>query len=403
MNKKIAVAALILIIVVLGAVAYWQYGKNVNPSITLVYPNGGETLKEGSVYTIKWETKNVPASDKISVTIRRVAPPALPEEGQEFDPIVFTDLENTGSKDWTVSYMYPDGNYIIGITAYESLPITNPISDESDATFEIMNAPVAQANYVCNDNKTMQASFYKGETQTVAPGEMPISSGSVKLVLSDGRSFDLQQTISADGSRYANGDESFVFWSKGNGALVLENNVEKSYIGCVVVASDPDGLPNVYHDGTIVFSIRYPADYTINKDYKYQELGPGKEISGVKFTIPSSMTAGTNLGQDSGVSVETIPSTQDCSASIFLYNNSVSQIVDENGTEYSFASSSDAGAGNRYEEYVWAIPGTNPCIAVRYFIHYSAIENYPEGAVSEFDRASLLNQFEKIRESLIVQ
>jgi len=63
---------------------------------------------------------------------------------------------------------------------------------------------------------------------------MPIPSGSVELVLSDGRTFSLPQTISADGVRYANSDESFVFWSTGDEALVLENGEEKEYKNCVV-------------------------------------------------------------------------------------------------------------------------------------------------------------------------
>jgi len=70
-------------------------------------------------------------------------PPVLPEEGQEFDPIIFVNLENTGSTDWIVSDMYPEGNYIIGITSYSSIPVTDPISDESDATFRIIKSGTA--------------------------------------------------------------------------------------------------------------------------------------------------------------------------------------------------------------------------------------------------------------------
>ncbi|MFA6354359.1 MAG: MliC family protein [Candidatus Paceibacterota bacterium] len=92
---------------------------------------------------------------------------------------------------------------------------------------------VAQANYVCNGGGTIDATFYKGEAQPVKPGEPPIPSGMVKIILSDGRTFNLSQTISADGGRYANSDESFVFWSKGDGAMVLEDNIEKNYTGCV--------------------------------------------------------------------------------------------------------------------------------------------------------------------------
>lgn len=260
---------------------------------------------------------------------------------------------------------------------------------------------IAQVTYICNDDKTIDAAFYKGETKSVKPGEMPIPSGSVKIVLSDGRNLNLSQSISADGSRYTNSDESFVFWSKGNGALVLENNVEKNYTGCVILTKDPGGLPKVYSDGTTGFSIRYPADYLINTFYKYQALGPGKDINGVKFTIPTTLTPNTNLSSfDTGVSVEIIPATQDCNANLFLDGSTNLQTVTDNGRDYSFASTNGAAAGNRYEEKVWAIPGTNPCLAIRYFIHSTNIANYPVGTVSEFDYNSLISQFDKIRQSL---
>lgn len=96
--------------------------------------------------------------------------------------------------------------------------------------------PVASAVYLCDGGKTINAAFYRGEQIPVEPGQPPVPTGSVKVVLSDGRSFDLLQTISADGGRYANGDESFVFWDKGDTAPVLENGVEKDYIGCIVSA-----------------------------------------------------------------------------------------------------------------------------------------------------------------------
>jgi hypothetical protein len=142
MKKFLLLLVLIVIISALGVVIYWRQKNmakiSVQPSITLLSPNGEVVLKEGSTYTIKWRTQNIPATNKISINIRRVAPPPLPAEGQEFDPIVFINLENTGSKDWTVSDMYPEGNYILGINSYASIPITNVISDESDAVFRIV-------------------------------------------------------------------------------------------------------------------------------------------------------------------------------------------------------------------------------------------------------------------------
>jgi len=264
---------------------------------------------------------------------------------------------------------------------------------------------IAQVTFLCKDNKTIEASFYKGEAKPVEPGEPPIPRGKVKLVLSDGRSFELPQTISASGARYANSDESFVFWNKGNGALVLENNEEKNYIGCVILAKDSGNLLNTYLDAVVGFTIRYPVDYKIDTSYKYQALGPGKEIGGVKFIIPESFAIGTNLSSfDTGISVEIIPTTENCQASLFLPatdSTEVENLVDNN-IEYSFAKITEGAAGNYYEEQVWALIETNPCIALRYLIHSTNINNYPEGMVKEFDRANLLDTFDKIRASLVI-
>jgi membrane-bound inhibitor of C-type lysozyme len=261
--------------------------------------------------------------------------------------------------------------------------------------------PIAQADYVCDGDKIIEASYFQGAAQAVKPGEPPMPSGSVKLVLSDGRKLELSQTISADGSRYANSDGSFVFWSKGNGALVLENDSEKDFSGCLILKRDPGGLPNVFHDGVVGFSIRYPAGYMIDTAYEYQGLGPGKGIGGAKLTVPADIAVGTNLsGFDTGVSIESIPAVQDCHAGLFLDGNVNTQTVSDSGTDYSFTTMTQGAAGNRYEEDVWAIPGSDPCVAVRYLVHSTVIENYPAGTVSEFDRTGLLGQFDKIRRTL---
>lgn len=94
--------------------------------------------------------------------------------------------------------------------------------------------PVATALYACDGGKTIQAAYFVGtSTPPAGPGEPPTPGGSVQIRLSDGRSMTLPQTISADGARYANTDESFVFWNKGNGAIVLENDQETDYTNCV--------------------------------------------------------------------------------------------------------------------------------------------------------------------------
>lgn len=93
---------------------------------------------------------------------------------------------------------------------------------------------LSEVFYQCSGGETINANYYKSpDTLKVEPGQPPIPTGSVDLVLSDGRHMTLKQTISADGARYANQDESFIFWGKGDGALVFEDNQQKSYIDCV--------------------------------------------------------------------------------------------------------------------------------------------------------------------------
>lgn len=55
----------------------------------------------------------------------------------------------------------------------------------------------------------------------------------VELTLSDGRSETLPRAISASGARYANADESLVFWNKGDTAFIQEGDAT-TYRDCVV-------------------------------------------------------------------------------------------------------------------------------------------------------------------------
>lgn len=267
--------------------------------------------------------------------------------------------------------------------------------------------PLAYVTYLCNGGKSIGATYFRGETKPTATADLPpVPSGSVDIALSDGRSMTLAQTLSADGGRYANPDESFVFWSKGNGALVLENNEEKSYIGCILVAPVPEGsnLTEAYVHGGDGYSIRYPEGFVLDEAYRYQTMGSGTDISGTKFTIPAALVSGTNLSDDTYLSVETIPQArEECDAKLFLDQASGSSTVVDRGAVYSVASSTGAAAGNRYEETVYALPGSNPCIAVRYLVHYGIIENYTPGAVREFDKEALLAELDAMRRTLIVR
>ena len=67
------------------------------------------------------------------------------------------------------------------------------------------------------ENKNISALFFKDK---------------VELTLSDERNMLLMQVVSASGARYANTDESFVFWNKGDTAFVTEGD-KTTFADCV--------------------------------------------------------------------------------------------------------------------------------------------------------------------------
>jgi len=86
------------------------------------------------------------------------------------------------------------------------------------ATSGIINT----ATFSCTGDKTIQALFFEDK---------------VELTLSDGRHMLLLQAISASGARYANTEESFVFWNKGNTAFIEEGN-KTTFKDCITTGTD---------------------------------------------------------------------------------------------------------------------------------------------------------------------
>ncbi len=158
-----------------------------------------------------------------------------------------------------------------------------------------------------------------------------------------------------------------------------------------------------YSNPNLGISLAHPKGYTINEMYTYEGMGPGKTIRGISLTIPSSYTQGKNLSADTRISIERLPASADCSASEFLATAAGTTVVVENNTRYSIAEVSDAAAGNRYYEKVYALSKGEPCVAVRYFIHSTNIGNYEPGTVTEFDMDMIKKEFDAIRYSLTVE
>lgn len=260
-----------------------------------------------------------------------------------------------------------------------------------DSLSSIGETPLNSAAFICDQEKTIKADFYERK---------------VRLMLDDGlntpRTIEVPQLISASGARYGNEDESFVFWNKGDTAFVTEGlQKDETFSNCE--AEVPGQEPrSTYASSTMGISIKYPKSYTLGVTYQYTGF-PKKPINGVKVLIPATMATGTNVSNfDTGVSVEQLPRAQSCTGDIFVVDNVKATSVTENGVSYSVATTSGAGAGNLYEEMVFALSGSKPCTAVRYFIHSMSIGNFEPGVAREFDREALIAEFDKIRASLVL-
>jgi membrane-bound inhibitor of C-type lysozyme len=94
---------------------------------------------------------------------------------------------------------------------------TTTVETKATVTTSDTAKPVADVGYLCDAKKTIHAVYFKDK---------------VIVELSDGRAMQLPQTISASGIRYANKDETYVFWSKGPTAY-LEEMGKMTYEKCV--------------------------------------------------------------------------------------------------------------------------------------------------------------------------
>ena len=84
----------------------------------------------------------------------------------------------------------------------------------------ILGYPINSVKFVCAENKYINADFYMNF---------------VHINISEGKKMYLPQTISASGARYANSDESVVFWNKGDTAFITEGDPNiATYKDCVI-------------------------------------------------------------------------------------------------------------------------------------------------------------------------
>jgi hypothetical protein len=162
-------------------------------------------------------------------------------------------------------------------------------------------------------------------------------------------------------------------------------------------AQQPPTGWRIYGDAKLGFSIAYPAKWRVDRTHMYPAPVGDARIAGVAFIVPPELTLHTNLSTNSYLSVESAPATGTCGPSAFLETTDTQRDEYQDSLHWSVATAGDAGAGNLYDETIYVLKDSRPCLAIRYFIHSTNVENYTPGTVRQFDRAELVRLFDRIR------
>lgn len=280
----------------------------------------------------------------------------------------------------------------------EQIPAITTNDSSSETDDQSGNKTVT---YLCADDVTLTAKFEAGKSTTsVTEGEMQ-PGGSVTLTTQDGITAVLPQTVSASGSRYASPGESFVFWSKGDGALVLENGTTSlAYRDCLAVAPEVGNLKEIYHNDDPEFTLRYPTGWEISEtNNALGGLSTSTNIEAV-FTVDPLLVSDTNLGDGTGLWIVSVADTEKCTPAEFLQNVTAQSIETIDGVKYMVAKSVEAAAGNKFELTLYVEQEAFECLATVEFIHSNEISNYDPGTVTGYDEADLRESFAAIRNSI---
>jgi hypothetical protein len=181
---------------------------------------------------------------------------------------------------------------------------------------------------------------------------------------------------------------------RGPPVVVLAAVLVCTTLGGVAAAQQP--VWRAYAVGS-AYAFQAPQDFAA-----HYVVAPDRTVRGVSVTVSRAFTTGTNLGEDTYLSVETA-ATARCTASVFLaagtFDPATVRSWTDSGVTYSVGTGGDGAAGSSYENIVFAVVGSSPCVAVRYMIHSMNLGAYGT-PVRAYDRRTLLAWFDAIRRTL---
>ena len=251
--------------------------------------------------------------------------------------------------------------------------------------------------------------FYCGSDNSI---QAIFATSSVVLMLSDGTTLLLPQTISGSGIRYESNSvgSNIVFVSKGDSATLFNSasTTDVRYTTCIaahITSSSTAGYEN-YTDRSRTFSFTFPKDFSVSgTDMGYsQSWAQGATTTGMELAridVPRSYELGTNFGNAwFTVGVSSNPSAvATCLVNMFGVPPVTVTRTTINGVLFTKTTFTGAGAGNRYDTTSYRTMRAGMCYAIEYTIHYGVLQNYPKGAVTQFNEQKIQSALDHVAQS----
>ena len=272
--QTIIVGSVILAVSILGGLAFSGANKvsaQGTPTITVTYPNGGESLQQGQIVPITWSSANMGSLNaRISL----------------FDPnFHFTNIAsttgNTGSYNWTIPLNFPNGSYGIQVSSDDK---NQTAMDLSDSDFTIGAPPTPSTSITITVlSPNGGESFQQGQTIPItwSSANMGSLTVSIDLLNNDGRIIEARVSVAPNTGSYnfliptdlPNGNYKILVSSNdvGTSASDQSNNYFTIFTSqAQVTCTDSDGGDNPETPGYAVLS-NSSVQISAQTDYCYLE------------------------------------------------------------------------------------------------------------------------------------
>jgi len=189
--------------------------------------------------------------------------------------------------------------------------------------------------------KPINATFVSGNEQVPAT----FLDDSVTFYYSALGTTTLPRAISASGARYANDDESIVFWNKGNQLTLFKDNT-------IIFTGETEPKTNESTFSDDDFSFVYPTD--LHQEYVHLTTWPPS----VTVTSTDSMQCSAGGGQTTA------------------QGETVNETI--NGNEYCITTQSEGAAGSIYTTYTYSTVVEHNEVTVKFTVRLPQCMNYDD-------------------------